>query len=124
MLVSTALRVRVLSVYVVLAAIIGSPSTVLAVDLYSQNFESVTLGPIVTYQVMLREREAWTATPPAGMVVDNSLMPAGVMGNPNEGVTEFEGWTFVDKAWWTATAGDQGRSSFVSGLGKDRRRRQ
>ena len=45
MLVSTALRVRILSVYVVLAAIIGSPSTVLAVDLYSQNFESVSLGP-------------------------------------------------------------------------------
>ena len=67
---------------------------------------------------MLRERSAWTATPPAGMSVDNSLMPAGVIGNPNEGVTEFEGWTFVDKAWWVATAGDQGRSNFVSGLGK------
>ena len=52
------------------------------------------------------------------MVVDNSLMPAGVIGNPNEGVTEFEGWTFVDKTWWAATAGDQGRTGFVSGLGK------
>lgn len=118
MLVSTALRVRVLSACLALVAINVSPGMAWAVDLYSQNFESVTLGPIVTYQVMLRERAAWTSTPPGGMVVDNSLMPAGVLGNPNEGVTEFEGWTFVDKAWWNATAGDQGRSGFVSGLGK------
>ena len=66
MLMSTAYRVRVLSICVTFAAIIVSPGTALAVDLYTQNFESVTLGPIVTYPVMLRERAAWTATPPAG----------------------------------------------------------
>lgn len=117
MLVSSAIRPRVLSAALLLSAAFAFSPTVQAVDLYSQNFESVTLGPTVTYQVMLRERAAWTATPPSGMVVDNSLMPAGVIGNPNEGVTEFEGWTFVDKAWWNAAAG-QGRGDFVSGLGK------
>jgi len=71
-------RIHVLSICCAYAAIIVSPSPTLAVDLYSQNFESVTLGPIVTYPVMVRERKAWTAAPPAGMTVDNSLMPAGV----------------------------------------------
>lgn len=118
MLVLTARSIRIGSLALAMAAtaVVATPS--LAVDLYSQNFESVTLGPIVTYQVMQRERAAWTATPPTGMVVNNSLMPGGVLADPNEGVTEFEGWTFVDKAWWIATAGDQGRSGFVSGLGK------
>jgi hypothetical protein len=114
----TANRVHVFAVALALVATFVSPRTTLGVDLYSQNFESVTLGPIVSYSVMVREREAWTATPPAGMVVDNSGMPAGVMADPNNGVTEFEGWTFVDRTWWNATAGDQGRSGFFSGLGK------
>lgn len=118
MLVPTAQRIRVLAIPVWLIAALSLPSAANAVDLYSQNFESVTLGPIVTYGAMLREREAWTATPPAGMSVDNSGMPPAVMSDPNEGVTEFEGWTFVDKAWWVATAGDQQRSGFSNGLGK------
>jgi hypothetical protein len=99
-------------------AALSCSNSAYGVDLYTQNFESVTLGPIVSYSVMVRNREAWTATPPAGMAIDNSGMPAGVMSDPNNGVTEFEGWTFVDKAWWNATAGDQGRSGFFSGLGK------
>lgn len=118
MLVLAIRRLQILVFTLVLLLVAMCPVSLWAVDLYSQNFENVTLGPIVTYQVMQRERAAWTATPPSGMVVDNSLMPAGVMADPNEGVTEFEGWTFVDKAWWIATAGDQGRSGFVSGLGK------
>lgn len=118
MLVTTAHRIRFLIGSLTLCSAAVVPSATLAVDLYSQNFESVSLGPIVTYQVLTREREAWTATPPAGMTVDNSLMPSSVMADPNEGVTEFEGWTFVDKSWWASAAGDQGRTQFLSGLGK------
>lgn len=118
MLVTTANRIQGLAVVLAVVATFLVPGTSLGVDLYSQNFESVTLGPIVSYSVLLREREAWTATPPAGMVVDNSGMPAAVLADPNEGVTEFEGWTFVDKAWWQAAAGDQGRTGYASGLGK------
>src|SRR5258708_716343 len=99
-------RIHVLSICCAYAAIIVSPSPTLAVDLYSRIFEGVTLAPIVTSQVMVGGGAAGTAPPPSGMTVDNSLMPAGVVGNPNGGVTEFEGWIFVDRAGWVATAGD------------------
>jgi hypothetical protein len=117
-LVSAANRIKILAIVSALITTFALLPRSYGVDLYSQNFESVTLGPIVSYGVMVRSREAWTATPPAGMVVDNSGMPPAVMSDPNNGVTEFEGWTFVDKAWWNATAGDQGRSGYFSGLGK------
>lgn len=117
MLVTTLPRIRLFTGFFACAVVLV-PAAARAVDLYTQNFESVSLGPIVTYQALPREREAWTATPPAGMTVDNSLMPATVMADPTRGMTEFEGWTFVDKTWWANAAGDQGRTQFLSGLGK------
>ncbi|MBT5926041.1 MAG: hypothetical protein HOH33_05435, partial [Verrucomicrobia bacterium] len=39
-------------------------------------------------------------------------------GDPeNDGVTEWAGWSFADKDWWIATAGDQSRSEFNLGQG-------
>lgn len=86
-----------------------------AVDYFAEDFDGLTLGPVVTYLSEIREREAWTQTPPAGWTVDDSGVPT--VGNPNSGVAEFEGWSFVDKDWWITTAGDQDRSQFFSARG-------
>ena len=115
MLMTTSSRIRVLAALLTLSVTAVAPRTSLAVDLFSEDFEGVTLGPIVTYATELREREAWSETFPAGWVPDNSLV--GGFGDPTIGVSEFEGWTVVDKTWWH-TGEDQGRSGFVNGLGK------
>ena len=90
-------------------------SAAYAVDLFAENFEGLTLGPVVTYQSELRDREAWTDVPPDGWIADNSGVPT--VGNPNTGVVEFEGWRFVDKEWWIRTAGDQRRGEFLNATG-------
>ncbi|MGL4512603.1 MAG: PEP-CTERM sorting domain-containing protein [Lacipirellulaceae bacterium] len=84
-----------------------------AVDLFSEDFDGLTLKPVVTFQSELRERQAWTEVSPLGWENDNSGV--AFAGDPLKGVTEFEGWRFVDKDWWTLTAGDQNRSQFLSG---------
>jgi len=58
----------------------------------------------------------WTHTPPAGWVNDDSQVPGA--GDPNtDGVTEWAGWSVVNKDWWVKVAEDQKRSEFVSGEG-------
>jgi len=95
-----------------------------AVDLLTENFEGLALNPIVTFDTEVRSRAAWTKTAPAGAgvegiwAVDDTAMPVGATSTNLVGVTEFEGWTFVDKDWWVNTAGDQDRSGFVSASGK------
>ncbi len=86
-----------------LTVITGTP-------LLSQDFELMTLGPAVTETVGLTpDGKDWTATPPAGYAVDNSLMPPG-------GVPEWRGWTFAKKSFWE-TEGGQNRSNFTKGQG-------
>lgn len=46
------------------------------------------------------------------MVLTFGLFEAG-----NDGVTEWAGWSFADKAWWVETADDQQRSQFELGVG-------
>jgi hypothetical protein len=116
-LVSTAYRVQVLAVLVAAAVAFGSPMNVFGVDLFSEDFEGVTLGPIVTFQTQPREREAWSPTFPPGWVADNSGFPTSVTSDPAVGVSEFEGWTVVNKNWWVNSE-DQGRGGFLNGLGK------
>lgn len=94
----------------VLATSAGSAQ---AVVLLQQNFDGLTVGPVETFASETFSRKAWTATPPAGWVVTDDAP-----GDPlNDGVREFRGWTFVDKSWWTNTAGDQNRSAFTRGYG-------
>ena len=80
--------------------------------LFSENFESLT-GLLQSYQSSSEIRDAdptdWTATAPVGWTNSNNT-PAG-------GPVEFQGWNFHDKLAWTATEGDQGRSSFTKGQG-------
>ncbi|MBX3435331.1 MAG: hypothetical protein KF847_18605 [Pirellulales bacterium] len=50
-----------------------------------------------------------------GIVVGNAGWPN--QGDPDNGVAEWEGWTFANKDFWVQVAGDQDRSGFVSGNG-------
>ena len=94
---------------------IFTAATASAADLFSEDFEGLTLKPVVTFDSEIRSREAWTDIPPAGWTVDNSGVATA--NDPNSGVFEFEGWRFLDKDWWISTSGDQARSKFASARG-------
>jgi hypothetical protein len=81
---------------------------------FAEDFEGLALGPNVDERTA--GDEVWTETPPAGWVIDESGVPGA--GNPaNDGVTEWAGWAFTNRQWWTQTAGDQNRSQFTLGVG-------
>lgn len=88
-----------------------------AVDLFSEDFEGVALQPTVTFESELRSRNAWQTVGPDGPAGWTEVNLTSSLGDPASGVLEFEGWRFVDKQWWIETAGDQGRTNFVSGVG-------
>jgi hypothetical protein len=94
-----------------------------AVDLLSVDFEDVQLDPVVTFESELRERKAWSQTSfPAATgsevwSIDNTNFSPTPLGDPNIGVLEFEGWSFINRDWWVATAGNQGRADYVSASG-------
>jgi len=79
-----------------------------------QNFESLELGPPVDEAVA--GQRVWTKNTPSGWSIDDSGVPG--IGDPErDGVTEWAGWSFADKVWWTETAGDQLRSEFTKADG-------
>jgi hypothetical protein len=82
--------------------------------LFAEDFEGLPLGPNVDEGVA--GDAVWTKTAPEGWLIDDSGM-AGVGDPATDGVTEWAGWSFADKAWWTETAGDQDRSLFTLGSG-------
>jgi hypothetical protein len=77
--------------------------------IYFEDFEGLALGPNVDEG--LEFDKAWTREGPEGWDVDDSGIP-GVGDPDNDGVTEWAGWSFADRDWWIATAGDQRRSEF------------
>ena len=79
----------------------------------AEDFEGLQLGPNVDEG--LAGGEVWTGTPPAGWFNDTSGVPG--VGTAADGVTEWAGWAFTNKDWWTQTAGDQRRSEFTLGQG-------
>ena len=92
-----------------------APPLLVAVPLpFSENFDSLALGPNVDEAVA--GDNVWTKTAPVGWMVDDSGVPGA--GDPeNDGVTEWAGWSFADKAWWAEAAGDQRRSEFSNASG-------
>ncbi|MFZ4575115.1 MAG: GC-type dockerin domain-anchored protein [Phycisphaerales bacterium] len=76
--------------------------------LYSQNFETVVLGPNV--DEVTAGTNVWSSTFPAGWVVDRTGVPTG-------GVTEWRGWNVANRAWWSTAAANQNRSQFTKGVG-------
>ncbi|UCD53375.1 MAG: hypothetical protein JSW27_12140 [Phycisphaerales bacterium] len=81
---------------------------------FAEDFEGLPLGPNV--DEALAGDAVWTKTAPEGWLIDDSGIP-GVEDPATDGVTEWAGWSFADKAWWTETAGDQDRSLFTLGTG-------
>ncbi len=82
--------------------------------LLDEDFESLVLGPSV--EEAAGTPDVWTDTPPPGWTIDESGVPG--VGNPNiDGMTEWAGWAFTNKEWWTSVAGDQRRSEFTLGQG-------
>ncbi|MFC1636057.1 LamG-like jellyroll fold domain-containing protein [Planctomycetota bacterium] len=82
--------------------------------LFAEDFEGLALGPNVDEE--LAGDAVWTDTPPEGWSVDESGIP-GIGMDATDGITEWAGWAFADKAWWIETAGDQDRSLFTLGSG-------
>jgi len=85
-----------------------------------EDFESIVLGPNV--DEVLAGDKVFSKDGPAGWTVDNSQMPnnpaiPASWEDPGIGVTEFKGWTFLDRNWWVKTAGDQTRTQFTLGTG-------
>jgi len=80
-----------------------------AVPMLLQDFERLALGPAVDEDAAKGDGTDWTATPPSGWTVDNT-------NNATGGVTEYRGWTFLDKDVWDAWSG-QGRDTFTLGSG-------
>ncbi|UCD49817.1 MAG: discoidin domain-containing protein [Phycisphaerales bacterium] len=95
-------------------AIAGVTQAQNIVVLLEEDFESLPLGPNVDEG--LAGDAVWTDIPPAGWFNDASGVP-GIEDPATDGVTEWAGWGFADKEWWTSTAGDQRRSEFDLGQG-------
>jgi hypothetical protein len=72
------------------------------------------LGPNV--DEALAGDAVWTETPPEGWSIDESGIP-GIGMDATDGMTEWAGWAFADKAWWIEAAEDQRRSEFTLGEG-------
>ncbi|MCA9190005.1 MAG: PEP-CTERM sorting domain-containing protein, partial [Planctomycetales bacterium] len=87
-----------------------------ATVLLLENFDSLApqLGNATT-PGEIAARNVWTPDAPTSWTVDRSK----VAGDPTAGagVAEFEGWTFLDRDWYVATAGDQRRSEFTKAYG-------
>jgi hypothetical protein len=79
-------------------------------QLFSENFEGLTLGPFVSSTETGGDGTDWTNALPAGWTRDNGATPAG-------GPAEYFGFTFLDKNSWIAAAENQDRSSFTKGTG-------
>ncbi|HJQ81620.1 MAG TPA: hypothetical protein VJ828_16780 [Lacipirellulaceae bacterium] len=77
-----------------------------AQTIFTENFDSLALGPAVSTTETGGDGTDWTSTPPPGWTVDNS--------NHTNGTLEFNGWTFLDPVFWNATAG-QDRNQFTRG---------
>lgn len=92
-------------------------------QIFKEDWQSVVLGPNTEEGVTTgsggEQLAVWSKTAPNGWVVDNSGMPVPELNNVSgtDGVKEWFGWTFAEPAWWSQTAGDQGRSGFLKGLG-------
>jgi hypothetical protein len=90
---------------------LGSPTTV--ATLFAEDFEGLVLGPKVDESQP--GVKVWTKKAPPGWTIDDTGVPGA--GTAQDGVTEWAGWSFADRLWWTAAAADQRRSEFTKGIG-------
>ncbi|MBL7184880.1 MAG: LamG domain-containing protein [Phycisphaerae bacterium] len=80
---------------------------------FAEDFEGLELG--ASLEESPGTEEAWTDTPPAGWIVEDSGVPGA--GDPaTDGVTEWAGWSFANKEFWINTD-FQRRNEFELGQG-------
>ncbi|MHC4586509.1 MAG: hypothetical protein ACYS3N_18410, partial [Planctomycetota bacterium] len=109
--------INLVSVFMVLSLIAPLMAQDVEIErtvLFAEDFEGLVLGPNI--DETLAGDAVWTDTPPEGWTIDESSIP-GIGMDETDGVTEWAGWAFTDKAWWTEAAEDQGRSLFELGSG-------
>ena len=82
--------------------------------LLDEDFESMVLG--TSLEESAGSEDVWTDTPPEGWIIDESGVP-GIGDLATDGMTEWAGWAFTNKDWWTSVAGDQRRSEYTLGQG-------
>ena len=82
--------------------------------IFAENFDSLELDAFESGSESGGDGTDWTADTPTGWVMTRAD-DHGPTGD-GDAVKEFDGWTFLDPASWTATAG-QGRAEFTKGTG-------
>ena len=98
-------------------------------SVYAEDFEGVALGDSVNERIAfakvtaaesepgtMARPDSFTNVPPAGWNIDNSGIPGGAAVRDDDGVYEFEGWTFMTREFWEFADG-QGRGDFLKGEG-------
>ncbi|MDP6794196.1 MAG: immunoglobulin domain-containing protein [Verrucomicrobiota bacterium] len=109
--------------YVVMVSNIGgqvtSKSALLSVELPEgaylvEDFDQLTLGPWVS-DSQSGDGTDWTAAPPTDWMMVRGEDHGPTSGTDN-GVVEFDGWTFLDPVSWQKTAGPE-RDQFTKGSG-------
>jgi hypothetical protein len=74
--------------------------------LLAEDFEGLPLGPSIDEGINqgVAGENVWTDTPPEGWTIDESGIPG--IGDPaTDGVTEWAGWAFANKDWWSRRSG-------------------
>lgn len=88
-----------------------------SIALLYEDFDSLVLGSNLVEGVTTgsggQRSNVWTSVAPAGWAVTNP--PPGF--SETNGVLEWKGWGFADRAWWVQTAGDQNRGLFLKAEG-------
>lgn len=82
-------------------------------SIYSEDFEGVDLGPNVDEDVVVLDydpQQVWTKTAPTGWTHDDSGVP-GI--NDGVGRTEWRGWSFANRNWWSTAVDRQRREEFT-----------
>ncbi|MBN1855116.1 MAG: PEP-CTERM sorting domain-containing protein [Pirellulales bacterium] len=80
-----------------------------------ENFDGLTplLQPAAD-EAIAPEILGWTHTPPTGWSINNVSVPG--IGDPTQGVEEWEGWSFTTLQFWTSADG-QRREEFTNSSG-------
>jgi hypothetical protein len=89
-----------------------------------EDFEKLQLGTNIDEALLVELNggqptywtNVWTRTPPPGWVLDNSGIP-GFGDITTDGVSEWAGWSFASKTFWSVETDDQGRQGFTYGQG-------
>jgi len=82
------------------------------IPLFAEDFEGLPLGP--NQDESSAGDAVWTDSAPAGWGLDDSGVDKA--GDPDNGVDEWEGWSFADHEWW-ATVDTQRREEFSRSCG-------